>query len=162
MTPCLCHSLTTDPFRDVSQKVLATLAGITRHQETREALYEQYDAATVKFKSQKDAAALQATQKRLNAEHKQETQAIADLITRLKEEGASAELVDRVTDVQRLDRSLKEQLQQQTLLAEKIVAGKMQKQAYLEADKKLLQAKQDVADRLRLLTAALSDLLNSA
>lgn len=139
----------------------ATLSVITRHQENREALYEQYDSANAKFKSQKDTNAYQATLKRLNAEHKQETQTIADLIARLKEEGASAELIDRVSDVQRLDRSLKEQLQQQTVLAEKVVSGKMQKQAYLDADKRLLLVKQDIAERLRSLTSCLTDLSNS-
>lgn len=166
---CLCvilyvrldFNLTTDPFKDVSHKVASTLSLITRHQENREVLYEQYDSATVKFKSQKDANAYQATLKRLNGEHKQETQSVTDLINRLKEEGASAELVDRIGDVQRLDRSLKEQLLQQSALAEKVVAGKMQKQAYLEADKKLVIAKQDIADRLRSLTSCLTDLANS-
>ena len=166
---CLCviiyvrldFNLTTDPFKDVSHKVAATLSVLTRHQENREALYEQYDSATSKFKSQKDTNAYQATLKRLNGEHKQETQAIADLITRLKDEGASPELIDRISDVQRLDRSLREQLQQQTALAEKVVSGKMQKQAYLDADKKLLTGKQEVADRLRSLTSCLTDLANS-
>lgn len=167
---CLCiilyvrldFNLTTDPFRDVSQKVAATLALITRHQENRESLYEQYDTATTKFKSQKDVSAYQATLKRLNAEHKQETQSIGDLIARLKEQGASAELVDRISDLQRLDKSLKEQLQAQTMLAEKVVSGKMQKQAYLEADKKILLSKHEAADRLRHLTSCLLDLSNCA
>lgn len=166
---CLCviiyvrldFNLTTDPFKDVSQKVAATLSQVTRHQENRETQYEQLDAAIAKFKSQKDVNVFQGVLKRLNGEHKQETQSIADLITRLKDEGASAELIDRISDLQRLDRSLKEQLQQQGALAEKIVSGKMQKQAYLDADKKLQTAKQEIADRLRSLTVCLTDRANS-
>jgi oligosaccharyltransferase complex subunit alpha (ribophorin I) len=166
---CLCviiyvrldFNLTTDPFKDVSQKVAATLSQLTRHQENREVLYEQLDAAIAKFKSQKDVNAFQGTLKRLNGEHKQETQSIADLITRLKDEGASADLIDRISDLQRLDRNLKEQLQQQGALAEKVVSGKMQKQAYLDADKKILTAKQEIADRLRSLTSCLTDRANS-
>lgn len=157
----LDFNLTTDPFKNVSQKVAATLSILTRHQENREALYEQYDSATTKFKSQKDVNSYQSTLKRLNGEHKQETQAIADLISRLKEEGASAELIDRISDVQRLDRNLKEQLQQQTALAEKVVTGKMAKNSYLEAEKKVTVAKQEAAEKLRLLTSCLTDLANS-
>ena len=166
---CLCvivyarldFNLTSDPFKEVTAKVASTLSLVVRHQENRETLYENYDTATSKFKAQKDANSYQATLKRLNSEHKQESQAIADLISRLKDEGASAELVDRVSHLQTLDRNLKEQLQQQSILAEKVVTGKLTKQSFLDAEKKLLVTKREVADRLRTLTSCLTELSNS-
>ncbi|CAG2164069.1 unnamed protein product, partial [Oppiella nova] len=147
----LDFSISKNPQKQSSAKINAINDSIIGHHDRRATVYEQLDKASNKFKTTKDLAAFQAIQKRLNAEHKTETQAITDLQARLKQEGASSESLERVNELQRLDRSLKEQISQQMLLVEKLVNGKVAKAAYLESDAQITKKKEESVHKILVL-----------
>lgn len=125
-------------------------------------------------KNNKDLAAYQGALKRINGDLKTETQSASDLQTKLKAEGAvskpfnelsikirlnilqSPELLDKINELQRLDKLMKEQLSQQATLAEKLVTGKVSKPLFLETDKKIANAKEDLVQKLENVTACLN------
>jgi len=157
VTSKLDFSLSTDARRDVSARISTIVSNILKHHEVREGIYETHDSACTRFKSNKDNNLFQTTLKKINGEYKQETQNITDLIPKLKAEGASSDLIDRINDLQRLDRSLKEQLQQEVTLTERLVSQKISKQAYLEQEKKFVNTKLDIVKKLHFITAFLND-----
>ncbi|RWS06916.1 Dolichyl-diphosphooligosaccharide--protein glycosyltransferase subunit 1-like protein [Dinothrombium tinctorium] len=95
-----------------------------------------------------DNSTYQSTLKKLNAEHKHETQAISDLVSKLKAEGSTSDVLDKVNELQRLDRTLKEQLQQQSTVVEKLVSGKINKQLYVETDNNITKKKEEIAEKM--------------
>lgn len=151
----LDFSLTRDPLKGTIGKVATVLESIIRKQESRVTSYQLYDSAITKFKTNKDTAAFQSTLKRLNGELKQDTQVIDELVKRIRET-ASSELLEKIGELQRFDKVLREKLQEHSNLVEKLTLGKMQKQPYIEAEKKLQQAKEELAEKLRTLTLWLS------
>ncbi|CAG2122697.1 unnamed protein product, partial [Medioppia subpectinata] len=73
----LDFSISKSPLKQSMGKINAINDSIIGHHDKRASVYEQFDKASNKFKTTKDLAAFQAIQKRLNAEHKTETQAIS-------------------------------------------------------------------------------------
>jgi oligosaccharyltransferase complex subunit alpha (ribophorin I) len=144
----LDFSLTKNPVKESAHKVSGIVESLLRHQDRRSTIYGQYDQATVKFKSSKDSATYQATLKRLHSEHKQETQAIADLLTKMKNDGAPTDVQDKVAELQKLDKNLKDLLQQQSTLAEKLVSGKTNKQMYMDTDGGYNKRKEEIAAKM--------------
>lgn len=151
----LDFSLTQDPLKGTVDKVAVVLENIVRKQESRVTTYGLYDSAIAKFKSSKDATAFQATLKRLNGEFKQDTQVIAELLLRIKDT-ASSELLEKIAELQRLDKVLREKLQEHSTLVEKLTLGKMPRQSFIDAEKKLQTAKEESAEKLKTLTLWLS------
>ncbi|RWS28179.1 Dolichyl-diphosphooligosaccharide--protein glycosyltransferase subunit 1-like protein [Leptotrombidium deliense] len=162
---CLCivviiyvrldFSLTKNPLKESGMKIAGIVERILKHHDKRSHLYSQFDQAALKFKSSKDNGTYQSTLKKLHAEHKHETQAIADLVAKLKTEGSSADVLEKVNDLIRLDRTLKEQLQQQQVLVEKLVAGKINKQLYIDTDNNITKKKEDIAEKMNAITRSL-------
>jgi len=101
-------------------------------QDRRSALYQSYDDAINKFKSSKDLTAFQASRKKIDGDYKQLTQQIQNVQAQLKTEGSDAS--EKVGDLQRLDSQYKEQIGLAITSAEKLVAGKMGRQQYLDAE----------------------------
>lgn len=104
----LDFSISKNPQKQNLAKISAINDSIVKHNDKRAAIYEQFDKSSLKFKQNKDVTAFQSTQKRLNNEHRNESQAITDLQSKLKHEGASSDLLEKVNELQRLDRNLKD------------------------------------------------------
>lgn len=64
------------------------------------ACHAQFEDAIVKLKSSKDLSAFGAATKKVNTDHKTETQAITDLANSLK----GSDAADKVAELQKLDR----------------------------------------------------------
>lgn len=71
-------------------------------QDKRNAQYDQFDEALAKLKVSKDTTHFQSLVKKINGDHKNETQIINDMITNVK--GISGEVAAKVTEVQKWDR----------------------------------------------------------
>ena len=71
-------------------------------QEKRLTNYSNYDDAIAKLKSSKDAASFQATIKKVAADHKNDTSAIADLANVLKT--VAPDVAEKITELQKFDR----------------------------------------------------------
>lgn len=60
-----------------------------------------------------------------------------------------------MSELQRLDKQLKEQFQQQMLLLDKLMNSKMSKQQFVEAEAAILKKKEELAEKMRTLTSSL-------
>ena len=98
----LDFAITKDEGLEAKMKIAGVCEKILALQERRNTNYMQYDDALSKLKSSKDNTAFQNSSKKIAADHKNETQGIADLIPNLK--SLSAEVAEKVQELQRLDR----------------------------------------------------------
>ncbi|GBL89998.1 Dolichyl-diphosphooligosaccharide--protein glycosyltransferase subunit 1 [Araneus ventricosus] len=146
-------SITRDPAKERKLRVIGYIDAFHNHCTNRTAIYTKFDDALRAFKQNKDLNSYQATVKKLNAEHKYETQAIADILMKLKQEGSDA--ADKVAEIQRHDKAYKEQFQQQTVLVERLVANKISKQQYLDADAAISKKKEDIVEKVCAVMASL-------
>ena len=95
-------SISKDEGFEARLKVQGLCEKVEAVQERRWACYEQFDDALVKLKSSKDVAAFQATCKKINNDHKNETQAISDLAANMK--ATSPEVADKIAELQKFDK----------------------------------------------------------
>ncbi|EEC02477.1 ribophorin, putative, partial [Ixodes scapularis] len=149
----LDFTISKDPAQESKLQVGGLLEKVASLQDRRADVYAQYDAALGKYKASKDSVGYQAAVKRLNGEHKIHTQSLADCLAKLKQEGAEA--AEAVSELQRLDKHLKEQFQQQMVLLDKLMGGKMSKQQFVEAEAAIQRKKEELADKMHSLTASL-------
>ncbi|KAM7308375.1 dolichyl-diphosphooligosaccharide--protein glycosyltransferase subunit 1 [Ixodes scapularis] len=149
----LDFTISKDPAQESKLQVGGLLEKVASLQDRRADVYAQYDAALGKYKASKDSVGYQAAVKRLNGEHKIHTQSLADCLAKLKQEGAEA--AEAVSELQRLDKHLKEQFQQQIVLLDKLMGGKMSKQQFVEAEAAIQRKKEELADKMHSLTASL-------
>lgn len=149
----LDFTISKDPAQESKLQVGGLLEKVASLQDRRADVYAQYDAALGKYKASKDSVGYQAAVKRLNGEHKTHTQSLADCLAKLKQEGAEA--AEAVSELQRLDKHLKEQFQQQMALLDKLMGGKMSKQQFVEAEAAIQRKKEELADKMHSLTASL-------
>lgn len=69
-------------------RVASLCEDVQSTQDKRSALYQSYDDAINKFKSQKDNTSFVSSKKKIDADYRQLTQHIQSLYTQLKNEGA--------------------------------------------------------------------------
>ncbi|KAH7938454.1 hypothetical protein HPB49_023728 [Dermacentor silvarum] len=142
-----------DPVHESKLQVSGLLEKAAATQDRRADLYAQHDAALAKYKASKDSSGFQASLKKINAEHKTLTQTLADCLTRLKQE--SVEAAEPVSELQRLDKLLREQFQQHVAQLEKFMGGKMSKQQYLDIEASIQKKKEELAEKMHTITASL-------
>ncbi|CAG0884410.1 unnamed protein product [Darwinula stevensoni] len=145
--------ITKDDVSEARMRASGYCEQIANLEEKREDVYQQIEAAIQTLKTSKDVSAFQASMKNLNNEHRIVTQNITDLIGKVKADSPDA--VDRLSELQQLDKQMKELLTQQSQLAERLLAGKMNKQAYMDADAANSRKKEQVMERLRALLLTL-------
>ena len=109
--------------------------------------YEKLEEELLKLKASKDLAASQAATKKLLQALKDETQAISDLGAKIRLD--NAEYADRVAELQKADKALRDAAQAQLTNAERLVAAKMSKQQYMDAEGPLLKKKEEALDKIR-------------
>ncbi|XP_014669054.1 PREDICTED: dolichyl-diphosphooligosaccharide--protein glycosyltransferase subunit 1-like [Priapulus caudatus] len=149
----LDFSISKDAASESRMRVSSMLEQLQSVHDQRVAVYQAYDDTINKFKSSKDTAAFAANRKKNDAEYKQFTQTIADLHIKLKAEASDA--ADKVAELQKLDRSVKEQLQAAISYAERVVANKMLKQAYIEAESATNAKKEDLIAKMEAILESL-------
>lgn len=149
----LDFAITKDEASECKMKVSGFCEQLQVHHDKRTTIYQRYEQAINNFKSNKDNSGFQATQKKLNSEHKNETQAIAELLTSLKQE--APEVADKVNELQKLDRLVKDQLSNQVTYAEKLLAGKMKKDQYVDFEQGIAKKKEDLLEKMDNILASL-------
>jgi oligosaccharyltransferase complex subunit alpha (ribophorin I) len=149
----LDFSITVDEGAEVKMKVAGYCEKVANLQDRRSTLYQAMEDAMVKLKSTKDMAAFQDSLKKIGAEQKNESTAIGELQTTIK--NINADLGDKVGELQRCDKIFREFQGQQAGLVEKLVSGKLQKAAYLDQEKVVLKKKDDILDKINVIVRAL-------
>ncbi|XP_068598036.1 dolichyl-diphosphooligosaccharide--protein glycosyltransferase subunit 1 [Brachionichthys hirsutus] len=149
----LDFAITKDPAAEVRMKVASITEQVLTLVNKRLGLYRHMDEVVNRYKQSRDTGALNSGRKTLEADHRALTNEISSLQARLKSEGS--ELADKVGEVQKLDGQVKELVCRSCQEAERLVAGKVKKEAYIESDKSLTSKRQDLIGRVDSLLDAL-------
>ncbi|XP_012511465.1 PREDICTED: dolichyl-diphosphooligosaccharide--protein glycosyltransferase subunit 1 [Propithecus coquereli] len=142
----LDFSITKDPAAEARMKVACITEQVLTLVNKRIGLYRHFDEAVNRYKQSRDVSALNSGKKGLETEHKALTSEIALLQSRLKTEGS--DLCDRVSDIQKLDAQVKELVLKSAVEAERLVAGKLKKDTYIENEKLLSGKRQELVTKL--------------
>jgi len=148
----LDFSITVDEGAEAKMKVAGYCEKVANLQDRRAALYQAMEDAMVKLKSSKDANAFQASLKKIAADHKNETTAITELQTTIK--NVNPELGEKVGELQRCDKIYRDFQSQQAVLVEKLVTGKLPKAAYVDQEAGLLKKKEEIVDKISAIIRA--------
>lgn len=115
--------------------------------DKRASIYASFDDQLVKIKTNKDVNAFNSGVKNVNVDYKNVTTSISELALKLKSD--APDVVDKLTEVQKLDRALKEvYTQKQALYSEKLATGKISRGAFVDADAALNKKKEETVDKI--------------
>ncbi|XP_014781334.1 dolichyl-diphosphooligosaccharide--protein glycosyltransferase subunit 1 [Octopus bimaculoides] len=149
----LDFSITKDEAKESKMRIASLIEEVQSSHDKRSALYQTYDDATNKFKSNKEASVFQTSRKKIDSDYKQLTQRIHTLQATLKEEGAEA--AEKVAELQKLDSQYKELINQAINYAEKLINNKMNKQAYIESEPAISKKRAEINQRMEVLSSSL-------
>lgn len=141
--------------KDTNLKVGEAIEAILHHHSKRTSLYQRYDQASTKVKSTKDMGNYQTNTKQMNLELKHEASAIGDLVAKLKSESVPTDIMDKVNELQKLDRLFREQLTQQSTLIEKLIANRINKQLFTETENGINKKKVELSEKMSSIASAL-------
>ncbi|KAK9529426.1 hypothetical protein VZT92_013518 [Zoarces viviparus] len=149
----LDFAITKDPAAEVRMKVASITEQVLTLVNKRLGLYRHMDEVVNRYKQSRDTGALNSGRKTLEADHRTLSNEISSLQARLKAEGS--DLADKVGEVQKLDGQVKELVCRSCQEAERLVAGKVKKEAYIESEKTLTAKRQELVGRIDSLLDAL-------
>ncbi|KAF3855915.1 hypothetical protein F7725_016638 [Dissostichus mawsoni] len=149
----LDFAITKDPAAEVRMKVASITEQVLTLVNKRLGLYRHMDEVVNRYKQSRDTGTLNSGRKTLEADHRNLTNEISSLQARLKAEGS--DLADKVGEVQKLDGQVKELVCRSSQEAERLVAGKVKKEAYIESEKTLTGKRQELVGRIDSLLDAL-------
>ncbi|GAA6099961.1 dolichyl-diphosphooligosaccharide--protein glycosyltransferase subunit 1 [Tachysurus ichikawai] len=149
----LDFSITKDPAAEVRMKVASITEQVLTLVNKRLGLYRHMDDVVNRYKQSRDTGALNGGRKHLEAEHRTLTNDITGLQARLKSEGS--DLAEKVAEIQKLDGQVKELVLQFCQESERLVTGKMKKDAYVASEKSLTGKRQELISRIDGLLDAL-------
>ncbi|KAL6111870.1 rpn1 [Pungitius sinensis] len=149
----LDFAITKDPAAEVRMKVASITEQVLTLVNKRLGLFRHMDEVVNRYKQSRDTGALNSGRKTLEADHRALTSEITSLQARLKAEGS--DLAEKVAEVQKLDGQVKELVCRSCQEAERLVAGKVKKEAYIESEKTLTAKRQELVGRIDSLLDAL-------
>ncbi|RXM91463.1 Dolichyl-diphosphooligosaccharide--protein glycosyltransferase subunit 1 [Acipenser ruthenus] len=132
----LDFSITKDPAVEVRMKVASITEQVLTLVNKRLGLYRHFDEVINKYKQSRDMGALNSGRKTLEAEHRT--------------------LTNEVGEIQKLDGLVKDLVSRSCQEAERLVAGKVKKETYIESEKQLSAKRQDLVTRIDSLLDALN------
>lgn len=148
----LDFSISTDKQSEGKLRVAGLCERVQQRQDKIGSHYKQLEDAMTHFKSSKDLNAFQTTHKKINAEHKADVQALQELQGKLKTE--CAEVADKVNELLKLDRLLKDSYSQQIGFTEKLVSNKLKKELYMDHLQTFQHKRDDVLEKIDTIIGA--------
>ncbi|XP_043285075.1 dolichyl-diphosphooligosaccharide--protein glycosyltransferase subunit 1 [Venturia canescens] len=131
----------------VCEKILAA-------QDRRVTSYNELDDQLAYLKANKDANAFLTAVKSINAEYKNATNSVNEFATKLKSD--SPDVYDKVQELQKYDRNLKELYnQQQNLYVEKLVPGKIGRPEFVYAEAAIAKKKEECVEKINSIVKSL-------
>ncbi|XP_013378880.1 dolichyl-diphosphooligosaccharide--protein glycosyltransferase subunit 1 [Lingula anatina] len=149
----LDFSITKDEASESRMRVAGLVEEVQNVHDKRSALYQSYDDAVDKYKANKDTAAFTAQRKKIDADYKALTEQFKALQAKLKQEGT--DVAEKVAELQRLDTQFREQVNIAISYAEKLIAGKIPKAQYLEAETSTKSKKEDILGKMENIVTSL-------
>ncbi|XP_033209967.1 dolichyl-diphosphooligosaccharide--protein glycosyltransferase subunit 1 [Belonocnema kinseyi] len=123
-------------------------------QDQRVNSYNELDEQLAYVKTNKTTSTYLTAVKTINQEYKNATNTISDLAHKLKAE--SGDVYDRVQELQKLDRTLKELYnQQQSLYIDKLVPGKIGRQQFVDAESVITKKKEECVEKINAIVKSL-------
>lgn len=150
----LDFSITKDEAKESKMRVASFVEDVQSTQDKRSALYQSFDDAIDKFKGGKDQQAFVSSRKKIDADYKQLTQHMQHLQAQLKTEGS--ELAEKVAELNRLDQQYKDQITNAITQSERLVAGKIGKQVYIDTEKGISDKREEINRKMEELCASLN------
>lgn len=143
----LDFSLTKDEAGESRMRVAGFCEKLLSHQNKRVTCYRNYDEQLAKLKLSKDINAFQASMKNINQEYKSESMHISDILLKLKAD--APELSDKLLELQKVDRQLKEVYTlHQNLYVDKLAPGKIVRQQFIDTESQINKKKEDYTDKI--------------
>ncbi|KAM9133120.1 LOW QUALITY PROTEIN: dolichyl-diphosphooligosaccharide--protein glycosyltransferase subunit 1 [Pangshura tecta] len=142
----LDFSITKDPAAEARMKVACITEQVLTLVNKRLGLYRHFDEAVNKYKQSRDISTLNSGKKTLETEHKALTNEVASLQSKLKTEGS--DMCDKVSEIQKLDSQVKELVLKSSVEAERLVAGKLKKDTYIENEKLHSNKRQELVTKI--------------
>nr|CAB3265738.1 dolichyl-diphosphooligosaccharide--protein glycosyltransferase subunit 1-like [Phallusia mammillata] len=149
----LDFSIAHDKMSEARMRVQGVIEKVQSEQAKRDGCYKAYESAVTKFKATKDHSAFSQSRRSIEKDHKEATNSINQLLSKLREDAAEA--AERVAGLNTLDSNIKEKISQTIQLAEKLVQKKMTRDQYLEHDGKCQKAIEDMKQKICDVTDAL-------
>lgn len=150
----LDFSIDKDEASESKLRIAGQCEKILAAQDRRVTSYNELDDQLAYLKTNKDANAFLAAVKGINQEYKAATSALNEIAQKLK--GESGDVYDRVQELQKCDRSLKELYnQQQALYVDKLVPGKIGRQQFVEAEAAIAKKKEDCVEKINAIVKSL-------
>lgn len=142
----LDFSISKDSASESRMRVSALVEQLRKVQDQRSAVYQAYDDAINKYKSSKDVGAFTSNRKRVDGDYKLFSQTISDIQQKLKPD--APDIAEKVAELQKLDRSIKEQIALAITYAEKVVANKMNRVQYVEVEKATIEKREELIEKI--------------
>lgn len=150
----LDFSIDKDEISESKLRVAGQCEKILAAQDRRVTSYNDLDEQLVNLKTNKDTNAFLAAAKGINQEYKNATNTISELAQKLK--GESGDICERVQELQKLDKTLKEFYnQQQSLYVDKLVTGKIGRQQFVDAEAVITKKKEECVDKINVIVKSL-------
>lgn len=150
----LDFSIDKDEASESKLRIAGQCEKILAAQDRRVTSYNELDDQLAYLKANKDANAFLAAVKGINQEYKAATSGLNEIAQKLK--GESGDVYDRVQELQKCDRSLKELYnQQQALYVDKLVPGKIGRQQFVEAEAVIAKKKEECVEKINAIVKSL-------
>lgn len=140
-------TLSKDEAQEAKMRVSSHCELVHTHHDNRAAYYEKLEEELNKLKSSKDVAQSQTATKKLIQSIRDESQSITDIADKIR--GDNAEYADKINELQKQDKVVRESITTQLTNVEKLVSGKMSKQQYMDADAPLHRKKEDALEKIK-------------
>jgi len=151
----LDFSIAKDGHSETRQRISGITSAIMHHFERRASIYSSWDEALNKLKHSKDIGTYNAVSKQIQTDYKNESTSINELATKLKTE--STELSDKLNEVQKAEKNLKELFgQTQSLYTDKLITGKVGRNQFVELDSGLKRKKDECQEKITQLLKSLN------
>lgn len=150
----LDFSIDKDEASESKLRIAGQCEKILAAQDRRVTSYNELDDQLAYLKANKDANTFLAAVKSINQQYKAATGALNEMAQRLKAE--PGDVYDRVQELQKCDRSLKELYnQQQALYVDKLVPGKIGRQQFVEAEAAIAKKKEECIEKINAIVKSL-------
>jgi len=138
-------SITSDEVSESRLKAQSQVEQLADLHSQRLALYDQFLDAANKMKASKDAGAASIARKRVENDLKTVSQNIQDAQVTLK--GAGLDLVEKVNELQKLDKLARDSLSTYFGAVERLIKGQLQKPQFADIEKQTSVKLNEVKDK---------------
>ncbi|XP_047488055.1 dolichyl-diphosphooligosaccharide--protein glycosyltransferase subunit 1-like [Penaeus chinensis] len=146
-------TLSKDDAIEAKMRVSSHCEMIDSHHDKRARQYEKLEEELQKLKVSKDVNQFQTATKKILQSIRDETQIISDLGAKIRLD--NAEYADKVVELQKAEKALRDSMTQQLTNVEKLVLGKMTKQQYMDAETPLHKKKEEQLEKMKTILSGI-------